>query len=198
MLSKVYIFDIRDNTLSPIRRRRRVVNCFQKFISLIFETTIIFFIVMYILLWIAFKSLYLWYSRQLGCRSLDWPLRCELLSKVYIFDIRDNRASGSFRKERVVNCFQKFISLIFETTIEFMSQEAIKLWIAFKSLYLWYSRQRAMWDDAKRGGCELLSKVYIFDIRDNNSYIWERWELVVNCFQKFISLIFETTENNKI
>ena len=41
------------------------------------------------------------------------------------------------------------------------------LWIALKSWYLWYSEQP---DEAKFNavvGCELLSKVDIFDIRNN-------------------------------
>ena len=42
--------------------------------------------------------------------------------------------------------------------------------------------------------CELLSKVYIFDIRDNQQMLLQRALMVVNCFQKFISLILETTK----
>jgi hypothetical protein len=41
--------------------------------------------------------------------------------------------------------------------------------------------------------CELLSKVDIFDIR-NNFYVYNKTiKLVVNCSQKLISLIFGTT-----
>ena len=92
---------------------------------------------------------------------------CELLSKVYIFDIRNNNTRGNLKGISVVNCFQKFISLIFETTLRDAGVQYIR--------------------------CELLSKVYIFDIRNNLINEFGTTPGVVNCFQKFISLIFETT-----
>ena len=143
-------------------------------------------------LWIAFKSLYLWYSRQRWeTRSyIFWVVNCfqkfislifettensrlkkvdccELLSKVYIFDIRDNWVGVLPSLLLVVNCFQKFISLIFETTTLPLVTSKLRLWIAFKSLYLWYSRQPVKNFSESSQSCELLSKVYIFDIRDN-------------------------------
>ena len=68
-----------------------VVNCSQKLISLIFGTTkynVVFAI-----------------------------HRCELLSKVDIFDIRNNKLGTVLTEKAVVNCSQKLISLIFGTTI---------------------------------------------------------------------------------
>ena len=167
LLSKVYIFDIRDNVFSKCFKATWVVNCFQKFISLIFETTADSAEPKSIQLWIAFKSLYLWYSRQLTSTYYKLFNRCELLSKVYIFDIRDNQSKAGAIQKTVVNCFQKFISLIFETTWKSTKKEMHLLWIAFKSLYLWYSRQRSILLKGWEKRCELLSKVYIFDIRDN-------------------------------
>jgi hypothetical protein len=46
-----------------------------------------------------------------------------------------------------------------------------------------------------QSGCELLSKVDIFDIRNNPSYTTSFVPSVVNCSQKLISLIFGTTRN---
>ena len=92
---------------------------------------------------------------------------CELLSKVYIFDIRNNLKPDEVAILQVVNCFQKFISLILETTLK---------------AYIW-----------ETDCCELLSKVYIFDIRNNCCAHVSAKRSVVNCFQKFISLILETT-----
>ena len=94
-------------------------------------------------------------------------LSCELLSKVYIFDIRNNIYISAIMSKPVVNCFQKFISLILETT-------------GYCGAILVM-------------GCELLSKVYIFDIRNNCICNQTNTTYVVNCFQKFISLILETT-----
>ena len=141
LLSKVYIFDIRNNLWWHSKQPYIVVNCFQKFISLIFETTYSQLISSLAWLWIAFKSLYLWYSKQLHIFSNCYNPCCELLSKVYIFDIRNNMWRYCKRFFHVVNCFQKFISLIFETTMPLKAIVLNKLWIAFKSLYLWYSKQ---------------------------------------------------------
>ena len=64
-----------------------------------------------------------------------------MLSEVSIFDIRNNLKLYGSGALRVVNCFQKLVSLIFGTT-ERIVQEA-------------------------NAGCELLSEVSIFDIRNN-------------------------------
>ena len=67
-----------------------VVNCFQKLVSLIFGTTIV--------------------KRNINVE------RCELLSEVSIFDIRNNHFFYFKSLLYVVNCFQKLVSLIFGTT----------------------------------------------------------------------------------
>ena len=127
------------------------------------------------MLWIAFKSLYLWYSKQQEKYNVKLDDCCELLSKVYIFDIRNNEVRKRTGRCSVVNCFQKFISLIFETTCRVVQRVGLLLWIAFKSLYLWYSKQQLNWHTGQYVSCELLSKVYIFDIRNNNVIIREQW-----------------------
>ena len=68
---------------------------------------------------------------------------CELLSKVDIFDIRNNLQFLPMPGEDVVNCSQKLISLIFGTT--------------------------DVVSDVFSDSCELLSKVDIFDIRNNET-----------------------------
>jgi hypothetical protein len=47
-----------------------------------------------------------------------------------------------------------------------------------------------------QSGCELLSKVDIFDIRNNEIHSTQTGFPVVNCSQKLISLIFGTTKRN--
>ena len=128
------------------------MNCFQKFVSLIFWATI--------------------------RRNRLSRLSCELLSKVCIFDILSNRKSNMHRKTLVVNCFQKFVSLIFWATNFDKVKETIKLWIAFKSLYLWYSEQLEKIKEKQELGCELLSKVCIFDIL-SNSILFEKPKIVL-------------------
>ena len=197
LLSKVDIFDIRNNHKLIGDNQIKVVNCSQKLISLIFGTTILPLIYFQSQLWIALKSWYLWYSEQLTLMEQDWKLRCELLSKVDIFDIRNNLFRVKIAPGGVVNCSQKLISLIFGTTHLCWTCEAVVLWIALKSWYLWYSEQQNGGVIPPISGCELLSKVDIFDIR-NNPLTWNYLDWwVVNCSQKLISLIFGTTNRLK-
>ena len=118
-------------------------------------------------MWIAFKKLYLWYSEQLRTCRKRWRMSCELLSKNCIFDILNNNTFWMCKALEVVNCFQKIVSLIFWTTFKFNNPDQVWLWIAFKKLYLWYSEQ-----PKKQGSKDTI---------------------VVNCFQKIVSLIFWTT-----
>jgi len=142
LLSKVDIFDIRNNHFFYSSLSCFVVNCSQKLISLIFGTTNRKKERPWTTLWIALKSWYLWYSEQRTRK------RC---IRIY-----------------VVNCSQKLISLIFGTTHRSQAPSSLLLWIALKSWYLWYSEQP--WEKRIKSEtcCELLSKVDIFDIRNNN------------------------------
>ena len=167
LLSKVDIFDIRNNRFGVRLATLLVVNCSQKLISLIFGTTVGIRTTRCHRLWIALKSWYLWYSEQQFGSWVNGNIGCELLSKVDIFDIRNNLWSLQTQKFTVVNCSQKLISLIFGTTKR-------------NNLCVWMS-------------CELLSKVDIFDIRNNVEFWNTLVYSVVNCSQKLISLIFGTT-----
>ena len=145
------------------------MNCFQKLVSLIFWTTNDFDTLFFLLLWIAFKNLYLWYSEQLDKSLTLFNRCCELLSKTCIFDILNNSYSRWSACYLVVNCFQKLVSLIFWTTHEHGGGMLHPLWIAFKNLYLWYSEQQLRRMLLFTRGCELLSKTCIFDILNNKN-----------------------------
>ena len=168
MLSKVDIFDIRNNFLCKESRAFPVVNCSQKLISLIFEQRHKTFRSER-QLWIALKSWYLWYS---------------------------NNTTKMLLNRTVVNCSQKLISLIFGTTPPKYSRQTHKLWIALKSWYLWYSNNSIGTTKPASLVVNCSQKVDIFDIR-NNQYLHISIVriLVVNCSQKLISLIFGTTQS---
>ena len=170
------------------------MNCFQKIVSLIFWTTHAANVPHAERLWIAFKKLYLWYSEQQIGRLRIGTNCCELLSKNCIFDILNNWGNARRTYGCVVNCFQKIVSLIFWTTIEFNPPNLWWLWIAFKKLYLWYSEQLISEREIVLDSCELLSKNCIFDILNNSSTGVVNACIVVNCFQKIVSLIFWTTK----
>ena len=117
LLSKIIIFVMKDNLLKSIPKASVVVNCFQKLLSSWWRTTMPKTWKVLLSLWIAFKNYYL---RDEGQQSLRFPekfVSCELLSKIIIFVMKDNKSAKSTIKEQVVNCFQKLLSSWWRTTI---------------------------------------------------------------------------------
>ena len=141
MLSKICIFVVWNNTKPTHQYRYNVVNCFQKFVSLLSETTNMLHKHRFHTLWIAFKNLYLCCLKQL----------IVLLSFF----------------SAVVNCFQKFVSLLSETTWKMCILTDVWLWIAFKNLYLCCLKQRRCLSLVTPKSCELLSKICIFVVWNN-------------------------------
>ena len=90
-----------------------------------------------------------------------------MLSKTSIFGINNNAGSAVMVTSDVVNCFQKRVSLVSTTTVIPVTLTTSSLWIAFKNEYLWYQQQLSL------------------NIRLP--------QLVVNCFQKRVSLVSTTT-----
>ena len=95
----------------------------------------------------------------------------------------------------VVNCFQKLLSSWWRTTINKDSYITNLLWIAFKNYYLRDEGQLCTDLELRSLSCELLSKIIIFVMKDNN---YERFIIeivVVNCFQKLLSSWWRTTNS---
>ena len=147
-------------------------------------------------MWIARKSLYLWYSEQHNVINFKFCSSCELLAKVCIFDILNNCLPLCRQRE---SCELLAKVCIFDILNNFVEVKTLNqlLWIARKSLYLWYSEQRYILNDVIYSCCELLAKVCIFDILNNKLPQRLDLQLVVNCSQKFVSLIFWTTSDSK-
>ena len=144
-------------------------------------------------LWIAFKNLYLCSLKQRSVEHRLIFLSCELLSKTCIFALWNNQRGQRHWQHRVVNCFQKLVSLLFETTGWVNTDSIHALWIAFKNLYLCSLKQPSVEFLPILPGCELLSKTCIFALWNNFVFRICFGLFVVNCFQKLVSLLFETT-----
>ena len=136
LLSKIIIFVMKDNIRLTLQFPHIVVNCFQKLLSSWWRTTWNQKIQNPILLWIAFKNYYLRDEGQLNLLRTEWHLRCELLSKIIIFVMKDNLAFLVKKCLVVVNCFQKLLSSWWRTTSVFYTFFSYMLWIAFKNYYL--------------------------------------------------------------
>ena len=158
---------MKDNEHCERSSCRTVVNCFQKLLSSWWRTTNPFETPSSSSLWIAFKNYYLRDEGQLdgGCKA--FPDGCELLSKIIIFVMKDNFYTSWSTSSIVVNCFQKLLSSWWRTTAGDVDQMTNLLWIAFKNYYLRDEGQRLWVTQLNQLGCELLSKIIIFVMKDN-------------------------------
>ena len=166
----------------------------SKFVPLVSGTTICFNTLRPSSLWLALKSLYLWYLEQLIRWQAVPHLCCDWLSKVCTFGIWNNIHTVSCWLESVVIGSQKFVPLVSGTTLSSRKRQVLVvigsqkfvplvsgttkwknigiklLWLALKSLYLWYLEQRAICPSSLFPSCDWLSKVCTFGIWNNFSY----------------------------
>ena len=189
---------MKDNLIENNIFFRHVVNCFQKLLSSWWRTTFVRLDSLKVMLWIAFKNYYLRDEGQQMADEICKAACCELLSKIIIFVMKDNTIRDVFLAPVVVNCFQKLLSSWWRTTEPLKNSSSSELWIAFKNYYLRDEGQHSIkW---KQGiwSCELLSKIIIFVMKDNNKALLIEGLLVVNCFQKLLSSWWRTTQTQLI
>ena len=134
------------------------------------------------------KTQSLWHLEQCSNNCDYCYCSCELLSKNCIFDILNSPKKKNGMILFVVNCFQKIVSLTSWTVSKLFPMQCSLLWIAFKKLYLWHLEQYCVSRHSLFKCCELLSKNCIFDILNSVFAAVIHSVLVVNCFQKIVSL----------
>ena len=167
LLSKIIIFVMKDNMEKRVPELLLVVNCFQKLLSSWWRTTEFEPTTAQDVLWIAFKNYYLRDEGQLFLLISSELFRCELLSKIIIFVMKDNFPLKNASWPRVVNCFQKLLSSWWRTTLFLWLSLYPLLWIAFKNYYLRDEGQPSGSSEEHFYRCELLSKIIIFVMKDN-------------------------------
>ena len=195
LLSKIIIFVMKDNLSYKSLLAATVVNCFQKLLSSWWRTTHSVDGNTELMLWIAFKNYYLRDEGQRIHFVNTQLLRCELLSKIIIFVMKDNLKHTTAKPKSVVNCFQKLLSSWHDTTLYIRKFRNLQLWIAFKNYYLRDTTQLVRLPSQLLCCCELLSKIIIFVTRHNHKFVFEWLSIVVNCFQKLLSSWHDTTRS---
>ena len=193
LLSKIIIFETKNNSLVQEPPSLYVVNCFQKLLSSRRRTTNKISNSVRTELWIAFKNYYLRDEEQQIALILIMHLSCELLSKIIIFETKNNLERDFYNVSCVVNCFQKLLSSRRRTTYFEHKTIVVPLWIAFKNYYLRDEEQQAAKFAEVAARCELLSKIIIFETKNNRENLIRKIGIVVNCFQKLLSSRRRTT-----
>ena len=121
----------------------KVVICFQNCIFDISETTTSASKPNRKLLWFAFKIVSLTYRKQPIMLIISLQHCCDLLSKLYLWHIGNNKNDGRTPTLVVVICFQNCIFDISETTWGWRRVQSTWLWFAFKIVSLTYRKQLA-------------------------------------------------------
>ena len=93
-------------------------------------------------LWFAWKIVPLWYQQQRFCVNLNQNHCCDLLEKLYLCGINNNKFSYLKLFQRVVICL-KNCTFVVSTTTDFKPAGArFRLWFAWKIVPLWYQQQQ--------------------------------------------------------
>ena len=197
LLSKIIIFVMKDSRIEAECVATGVVNCFQKLLSSWWRTAQWYSMCAAELLWIAFKNYYLRDEGQQSTAKILSVDSCELLSKIIIFVMKDSESAKEKRFLKVVNCFQKLLSSWWRTARQFSQLLRRWLWIAFKNYYLRDEGQLRFRYPFDLPGCELLSKIIIFVMKDSSFNKTVLNSFVVNCFQKLLSSWWRTAISYK-
>ena len=119
-------------------------------------------------LWIGFKFVSLTYQKQSIFFIFFTTYRCELVSNLYLWRIRNNK----FRATKAT----------------------LSLWIGFKFVSLTYQKQSCFVYATKIMRCELVSNLYLWRIRNNSAWHSQNLQRVVNWFQICIFDVSETID----
>ena len=172
---------------------RKVVICFQSFLSLLFFQTRPSVFQIYCRLWFAFRVFFRYCSFK-RIRSFSFISHsCDLLSEFSFVTVLSNFLIVILRQLLVVICFQSFLSLLFFQTNKLWLRLDAKLWFAFRVFFRYCSFKPPRTRSLGFSGCDLLSEFSFVTVLSNNarSYLHLVW--VVICFQSFLSLLFFQT-----
>ena len=143
---------------------RKVVICFQFWVSLTSLSLLASRRRRASGLWFAFNFGYLWHRYHWRpCRVERW-CSCDLLSILGIFDIAITRAVYLNLICRVVICFQFWVSLTSLSLFALEHRFRHLLWFAFNFGYLWHRYHYSFTNSLIVLCCDLLSILGIFDI----------------------------------
>ena len=169
------------------------MNCFQFCIFAVWNTTLFIDDKESIKLWIAFNFVSLQCETQLFCILLACCSGCELLSILYLCNVKHNLFPHLSTHRHVVNCFQFCIFAVWNTTLNLFSAIFNELWIAFNFVSLQCETQLVPLVAPNNLCCELLSILYLCSVKHNHRDIINIPVIVVNCFQFCIFAVWNTT-----
>ena len=125
-----------------LTRHRHVVICLKIRTFVVSATTISTLLLIYLVLWFAWKFVPLWYQQQPSTLpSLD-GICCDLLENSYLCGISNNLFCVINHLFHVVICLKIRTFVVSATTLRYIQFHIRRLWFAWKFVPLWYQQQR--------------------------------------------------------
>ena len=171
-----------------------VVICFQICIFVLVDTAAVDAYHALLVLWFAFKFVFLYWLIQHGENITDKGFSCDLLSNLYFCIGWYSHRINTQVLRIVVICFQICIFVLVDTAFGHDVDRYYQLWFAFKFVFLyWLIQRRGLRGDAAIR-CDLLSNLY-FCIGWYSRPLENCWhEFVVICFQICIFVLVDTAQ----
>ena len=142
-------------------------------------------------LWFAWKIVPLWYQQQLKMVVVNNKAGCDLLEKLYLCGINNNYCKNLILLAPVVICLKNCTFVVSTTTFFKYLRFLLLLWFAWKIVPLWYQQQPIFFERASSSSCDLLEKLYLCGINNNNEIVtvtlnrlWFAWKIVPLWYQQ--------------
>ena len=141
-----------------------VVICLKISTFVVYKTTIGLQSVCHVGLWFAWKSVPLWYIKQHHHQVLHYPTWLWFAWKSVPLWYIKQRLSKLRPSIIVVICLKISTFVVYKTTYWFHQMRILLLWFAWKSVPLWYIKQRMLCKESSRRSCDLLENQYLCGI----------------------------------
>ena len=169
-----------------------VVICFQICIFVLVDTAKPLESRLYVLLWFAFKFVFLYWLIQRSFFNITIENRCDLLSNLYFCLGWYSPQKVAMQLHCVVICFQICIFVLVDTAGRGRKVLQGELWFAFKFVFLYWLIQLRITFSSRQGGCDLLSNLYFCIGWYSKILFVYLARAVVICFQICIFVLVDT------
>ena len=128
------------------------------------KTTAFVILNLYTLLWFAWKSVPLWYLKQLTAFNGGTGYALWFAWKSVPLWYLKQQENTYHTKPYVVICLKICTFVVSKTTGDLVPIATAPLWFAWKSVPLWYLKQQRDYELAVEAGCDLLENLYLCGI----------------------------------
>ena len=170
-----------------------VVICLKTRTFAVSQTTWHNYMLLFLLLWFAWKLVLLQYRKQHSPRIAVWTLCCDLLENSYFCSIANNLEIIAVFLISVVICLKTRTFAVSQTTLPTDNVSKEWLWFAWKLVLLQYRKQPSIESCKIHSSCDLLENSYFCSIANNSLHGHAESNQVVICLKTRTFAVSQTT-----